>query len=502
MIYFFTAFFVFILFLVFQRDKRTSVNYLTGTVFSYALAIIFMILYLSRDVRYYNIIEEYFLLPKAMWKTFMFFPISKTLIIRLMNAFSLLTILLGCMFSLNYARQTQNFTEKNIRRVLFLLIFAEFLLYDPAIEKLCYLFFYPNILNLSQYNTLLDAVHTITMLLNNGLILLSILNLLRINRQMHFFPYLKYCFYGEVASYILIMISYLAIFGQLPSHMIRFSRVSGYVSYTSLNLYDSPVLYSIFPYYLFLSAVLMFASTLALVNINQKINQKDFTMSGQIDAVNTSSRAFCHYMKNELLALEAEAQLLEVSEELQPEIDHMVERCENLYNRLDKLHRSTRPAQLVMENTNLEQLIHQMLERMSLELKDCQVDVRTSGQIQSALVDPNYFEQALHNIVTNSLDAMAELPPEKRSLHFTLRSMDNWIALSITDTGKGIPADQISHIFEPFFTSQPIARHWGVGMTMTYQIVKAHNGKITVESKEGKGTTFRILLPNLKKMLP
>lgn len=502
MLYFFTVFIIFISFLIFQHDQRTSVKYLLGTVLIYALAILFMILYLSRDVRYYNIIENYFLLPKTVWQTFMFFPITRDTIIRFMNLFSLLTILLGCFFSVSYMNITNKEIMKKVQKAVVIYILAEYLLYDPLVQKLGYLFLYPHIMNSGQFSLFLQILHILTMSINNLLVILSILNLFRSNRQIYAFPHFKYFAYGETISYTLIMVSYLALFGQLPAHMIRFSIVSGYTSYASLTLYDQTIIYTIFPYYLFLSSILMCICSIALARMNQKMNQKDFTISGQIDAVNTSSKAFCHYMKNELLAIEAEAQLLEVPGENQEDLNHIIERCQNLYNRLDKLHRSTKLAQLTMEQTDLEQLIHEMLGRMSPELKDYQVSVKAVGQISQALVDPNHFEQALHNIVTNALDAMRDMPPERKTLHFTLRSIDNWIALSVTDTGPGIPEENLPHIFEPFFSSQPIAAHWGIGMTMTYQIIKAHNGKITAESKEGKGTTFRILLPNLKKMLP
>lgn len=98
MLYFFTVFIIFIMFLIFQRDQHASAKYLLGTVLLYALAILSMIFYLSRDIRYYNIIENYFLMPKSIWQAFMFFPVSKDTIIRCMNLFSLLTILFGCLF--------------------------------------------------------------------------------------------------------------------------------------------------------------------------------------------------------------------------------------------------------------------------------------------------------------------------------------------------------------------------------------------------------------------
>lgn len=505
MIYFFISVIFLMLFLFYQPAKRSSVKYLIRTMLCYTLALLFMIMYLSRDVRYYNIIEDYFLLPKSLWKSFMFITISKSTIIRLMNLFNLLTIFWGCQFSLTYLNQHALNSKRLIRillQILFLFLLTEYLIYDPTFSKYLYLFLYPRFLSVQHYDQLRTIIHFVTMCINCLLILISMGNLLWISRKIRFFPSFKYYAYGEIFSYIMIMISWLLLLGFFPEQMVRFSRVSGYTSYKSLELYGNLRLYELLPYYLIFSSVLMCVCAFAISRFHHRLNQKEFTRSGQIDAVNTSYKSFCHYMKNELLAIEAETQLLEIAPENQPELDHILERCQNLYGRLDKLHRSTRLSKLTMEHTDLEVLIRSMLDRMTPELHGYQVHIRKNEEIPSVLIDANYFEQAIHNIVTNALDAMAALPEDRKNLTFTLRTIDNWVALSITDSGNGISPEEIPHIFEPFYTSQPMAQHWGIGMTMTYQIVKAHHGNISIESKVGKGTTFRILLPNLKKMLP
>ena len=502
MFYFLSVFLIFVLFLIFQRDKRTSVKYLVSTLFFYVLAILFMILYLSKDVRYYNIIENYFNLPRSFWKTFMFLPLSKDFLIRLMNLFALLTLFFGCQFSLTYQKQNNAVYLPKIRKILRLLLIAEFVFYDPLISRLLYLFFYPHLLSSAQYTLLMRMIHGFTVILNHLLVILSILNLFQANRQIYSFPYFKYFAYGETISYTLTMVSYLVLFGQLPQQMVRYSVISGYTGYHSLSLYSNTAVYDIFPYYLFGSSLLMGLSVIMLVLINNRLNDKDFTISRQIDAANTTSKTFCHYMKNELLALQAEVQMLEVDADAESDRAHIIERCQNLYHRLDIMHRSTKTSRLTLESTDLEMLIRQMLDRMSSQLKNYTVNIHGGGTIPPVMVDPNFFEQALYNIITNAIDAMENLPPERRNLSITIRSIDNWIALSITDTGPGIAPNNLAHIFEPFFSSHPIAEHWGIGLSMTYRIIKAHNGRITVESREGKGTTFRILLPNLKKMVP
>ena len=72
-----------------------------------------------------------------------------------------------------------------------------------------------------------------------------------------------------------------------------------------------------------------------------------------------------------------------------------------------------------------------------------------------------------------------------------------WVVVSIEDEGCGIPGDAIERIFDPFFTTKPVGEGTGLGLSISYQIVRKHGGEITVDSRPGSGTTFRVVLPEL-----
>lgn len=67
-------------------------------------------------------------------------------------------------------------------------------------------------------------------------------------------------------------------------------------------------------------------------------------------------------------------------------------------------------------------------------------------------------------------------------------------------TGTGISQNNIKKIFTPFFSSKSTSRHWGIGLSLTYRIIQAHEGKIEVHSVLGKGTSFQILLPKITQI--
>ena len=71
------------------------------------------------------------------------------------------------------------------------------------------------------------------------------------------------------------------------------------------------------------------------------------------------------------------------------------------------------------------------------------------------------------------------------------------VLISVKDNGKGIPQKVLDKIFQPFFTTKPTGQGTGLGLSLSYDIVKVHGGELKVETKEGKGTTFIIQLPTL-----
>jgi signal transduction histidine kinase len=108
-------------------------------------------------------------------------------------------------------------------------------------------------------------------------------------------------------------------------------------------------------------------------------------------------------------------------------------------------------------------------------------------------IDPTQTQQALVNLVKNAMQAMT------RGGTLTMQTGESaeavWV--SVTDTGGGIPQEQINRIFEPFYTTKK--KGTGLGLMIVQRIVRAHGGRIELESHVGRGTTFRLWLPLYEK---
>jgi len=116
-------------------------------------------------------------------------------------------------------------------------------------------------------------------------------------------------------------------------------------------------------------------------------------------------------------------------------------------------------------------------------------------------VDPTQLEQVVVNLVVNARDAMAgDGLLTIATANVTLgeghkQPPGDYVRLSITDTGSGIPPEILERIFDPFFTTKPEGKGTGLGLSTVYGIIEQHGGFVDVETAPGAGTTFRVYLP-------
>jgi CheY-like chemotaxis protein len=127
--------------------------------------------------------------------------------------------------------------------------------------------------------------------------------------------------------------------------------------------------------------------------------------------------------------------------------------------------------------------------------------------------NPAQIHQALLNLCINARDAM----PQGGTLRIAMadRQLDEkgagslpgarpgkWLVIEISDTGTGIAPETLAHVWDPFFTTKGPGKGTGLGLSSVRRIVGLHNGFVTLDTKLGKGTTFRVFLPAIAEVLP
>ena len=150
-----------------------------------------------------------------------------------------------------------------------------------------------------------------------------------------------------------------------------------------------------------------------------------------------------------------------------------------------------RPVAPQLKPASLNDVVEKTLDLLQPELGNRSLNVRTklARRLPAAPLDATQLQQVLVNLIKNAMQAMT------RGGTLTLQTGEgaDGVWVSVADTGGGIPQEQINRIFEPFFTTKK--RGSGLGLMIVQRIVRAHGGRIELESQAGRGTTFRVWLP-------
>lgn len=150
-----------------------------------------------------------------------------------------------------------------------------------------------------------------------------------------------------------------------------------------------------------------------------------------------------------------------------------------------------RPAPLQMKIASLNDVVMKTVELLRPEIENRGITIKTKlvRNLTATPVDATQLQQVFVNLIKNATQAMST------GGTLTLQTGENsdgvWV--SVTDTGGGISQEQINHIFEPFYTTKK--KGTGLGLMIVQRIVRAHNGRVELESNVGRGTTFRVWLP-------
>jgi PAS domain S-box-containing protein len=240
--------------------------------------------------------------------------------------------------------------------------------------------------------------------------------------------------------------------------------------------------------------------------------QAQLVQQARLAAVGQLAAGIAHDFNNILTGILGYAELMELSGDtpaaLKPMLQQIItsgQRAAQLVSQLLDFSRKSihQPKQFDLAPVIREVL--KFLERTLPENIRLELDLEPGGYLLAA--DPNQLQNVLTNLAVNARDAMPTGGKLKIGLaRFELAGAETcaacgrpvageWLGLTVTDTGHGIPAAVLPHIFEPFYTTKAVGQGSGLGLSQVYGIVLQHAGHLTVQSRVGQGTTITLYFP-------
>ncbi len=227
--------------------------------------------------------------------------------------------------------------------------------------------------------------------------------------------------------------------------------------------------------------------------------QQQLQQTERLASIGELAAGVAHEINNPLGIIMGYAGIL--MKELKPD-DPMREDLEKIYRNaevckriVEDLLKFSRKTETRPEPYNINQLINEVTDMILYRFDENNIEIEKDldENIPEIHVDTEKMRQVIMNILINALQAIKSNGRVIIKTRFNRE--DRKLTISISDNGPGIPGEIMGKIFEPFFTTKQPGEGTGLGLSVSYGIVKEHNGDIRVESKKGSGTTFHIILP-------
>ncbi|WP_263386358.1 response regulator [Pseudomonas sp. GL-RE-29] len=249
-------------------------------------------------------------------------------------------------------------------------------------------------------------------------------------------------------------------------------------------------------------------------------NEEVLRQSQKMEAVGQLTGGIAHDFNNMLTGIIGSLELLRRrlargrTEDLDSLIDLGVTSANRAAGLTHRLLAFSRRQSLDSKPVEMNTLVVSMGELLQRSINESiRLDMQLSDQLWVAEADPNQLESALLNLVINARDAMPDggnlvvttanrkLDAEFTKPHSNLQPGD-YVVLSVTDNGCGMPESTINRAFDPFFTTKPIGQGTGLGLSMIYGFSKQSRGHVAIQSEVGEGTTVSLFLPRFGGDLP
>jgi len=234
----------------------------------------------------------------------------------------------------------------------------------------------------------------------------------------------------------------------------------------------------------------------------KRILEKQLIHTQKMESIGTLAAGIAHEVGNPLASISALVQVVRRDSE-DPFIKEKLGLVKNQVTRISKIIRDlvdfSRPSNYELQLTDINQSITEAIAitRVGTKVKNIEFNVTLDENIPGLQIIPDQMQQVFLNILINAVDAFSEVEDNKKifRIDVTTKVNNENVVVNFTDNGSGIKDKNLGKVFEPFFTTKEQGRGTGLGLWVSYGIVKSLQGDMKVDSEYGKGTTFTLTLP-------
>lgn len=237
---------------------------------------------------------------------------------------------------------------------------------------------------------------------------------------------------------------------------------------------------------------------------NLKTTQEQLVQSEKLSAIGEFVAGVAHELNNPLTAVVGFSEMLEREitdvrhQHYSDRIFKAAMRCKKIVQSLLSFSRRDKPRR---EPVSINQLVESVIDLVGYSLRTSNIEIVTQfdPNLPMVLAESHQIQQIFFNIFTNAQQAI-ESQSRRGTVKIVTEARESWVRISIEDSGPGIAPENLPRIFDPFFTTKDVGKGTGLGLSLCYGFIKDHGGHITASSPPGKGATFVIELPAVKKV--
>lgn len=473
--------------------RRLLSIFVVGAVF--ALLCFFSLCYIAKDNYYVLSIYKYFHISSRLRARLIHLDISKEILCNLINICTI------GFYATSYLFLFLNLDNKNTKILKFLIILwcIELIYVSSFFYKHFYMLLVNTFISSANFKAIDKAILFLFKLTNIIFWIEVTIRYFKNKTSFYAIKEVRRIFNLLGILNIFMFALFLYMFRYFPERLIWISKVANYKMFIAIEFPPyNPIMQTI-PY---LICVVVIAITLLFIKYLKTLQRIEIndTFFGKItNSSSLSVKTFAHYIKNELLGIVAELEMMKEEPE-SGNIDNLITTCNEIYEHLNNLQQDSNQIVLHKKIIDIVSVVQDYIESNQSRFKSNSITVVKELPNTPIYIfgDEFYLSRVISNISINSIEAMENLEREKK-LTYEIVYTSNTVILCVKDNGHGINESIKDKIFEPFVSTKVTKKNWGIGLSFVKRIVDNLSGEIQIENIN-PGVLVRIVLPRVKKL--